>query len=157
MHGPVCVAWAFHEPFVIATGSEVTKRALITLNLLKSQNAYKNIHSVFGERAAGQGILTECDHDIWQRKRAMLNPAFNRKYLMNLMPAFNSICDKFIERIGKFADGDIAVDIAEEFSRVTLDIIGKVSCKLVRPSSNLTSGCNIHTYIHFIIRTLSYL
>lgn len=126
VHGPVFVFWAFHIPLVSAVNPEVTKKALITLNLPKSEDAYKNLHNVFGERAAGRGILTECDHEIWQRKRMMLNPAFHRKYLMNLMPAFNSVCDKFIERIGKFADDDCEVDLAEEFSRVTLDVIGKV-------------------------------
>lgn len=126
VHGPVFVFWAFHRPFVVAIGPEITKKALVTLNLPKSEKAYEKLHNVFGERAAGRGILTECDHEIWQRKRMMLNPAFHRKYLMNLMPAFNSVCDQFIERIGKFADDDCEVDIAEEFSRVTLDVIAKV-------------------------------
>ena len=111
----------------MAVNPEVTKKALITLNLPKSHDAYEKLSAVFGERFSGQGILTERDHDIWQRKRMMLNPAFHRKYLMNLMAAFNAVCDTFIERIGSFADDGCEVDLAEEFSRVTLDVIGKVS------------------------------
>ena len=57
----------------------------------------------------------------------MLNPAFHRKYLMNLMDAFNAVGDEFLEKLGQLADGNTPVRMADEFSRVTLDIIGKVS------------------------------
>ena len=63
---------------------------------------------------------------MWQKKRSALNPAFHRKYLSNLMDAFNNSCNLFLKRIDSFADGKTKVNMAEEFGRVTLDVIGKV-------------------------------
>ena len=81
---------------------------------------------MFGQRAAGQGILTEVDHDAWRLKRAMLEPGFHRKYLMNSMEAFNSICGDFLQNLRKYADGKTPVRMVDEFATVILDIIGKV-------------------------------
>ncbi|KAK3751999.1 hypothetical protein QZH41_010967, partial [Actinostola sp. cb2023] len=114
-------------PLLLVLGSEETKKVIVTLNLPKSKGCYVNLKNVFGARASGQGILVECDHEVWLRKRMLLNAAFHRKYLMNLMPEFNSICDHFIEKIGTFADQNVVVNFAEEFARVTLDVIGKVA------------------------------
>ena len=45
---------------------------------------------------------------------------------MNLMTSFNESCDLFLEKLDKMADGKTIVDMADEFARVTLDVIGKV-------------------------------
>ena len=45
---------------------------------------------------------------------------------MNLMTAFNSSCDLFLAKLDEMADGETVVDMAKEFARVTLDVIGKV-------------------------------
>ncbi len=125
-YGSVFVMWIYHVPIVILSDPEIAKKALITLNLPKANRVYSRIGYVYGQRGAGQGVLTEIDHEIWRRKRAMLNPAFHRKYLMNLMDAFNSVGDEFLEKLGQLADGKTPVRMADEFARVTLDIIGKV-------------------------------
>ena len=125
-HGSVYVTWIYFIPVVILSDPDTAKKALITLNLPKAERVYSKLSNVFGHRASGQGILTEVDHEVWRRKRAMLNPAFHRKYLMNLMDAFNSICDDFLENLRKYADGKTPVRMVNEFGRVTLDIIGKV-------------------------------
>ena len=131
-YGPVYVMWIFHIPVVILCDPEMAKKALVTLNLPKAHRVYSKLSYAFGERAAGRGILTELDHDIWRRKRAILNPAFHRKYLMNLMDAFNSVCDNFLENLRRLADGNTPVKMVDEFARVTLDIIGKVCVKITR-------------------------
>ena len=125
-YGSVYVTWIFFIPVVILSDPDMAKKALITLNLPKAERVYSKLSNVFGHRASGQGILTEVDHEVWRRKRAMLNPAFHRRYLMNLMDAFNSICDDFLENLRKYADGKTPVRMVNEFARVTLDIIGKV-------------------------------
>ena len=51
---------------------------------------------------------------------------YRKSLLMNLMDAFNSICDDFLENLRKYADGKTPVRMVNEFGRVTLDIIGKV-------------------------------
>ena len=125
-YGSVYVTWIYFIPVVILSDPDMAKKALITLNLPKAERVYSKLSNVFGHRASGQGILTEVDHEVWRRKRAMLNPAFHRRYLMNLMDAFNSICDDFLENLRKYADGKTPVRMVNEFGRVTLDIIGKV-------------------------------
>ena len=107
---------------VILSDPDMAKKALITLNLPKEPGLYYKISSVFGQRAAGQGILTEVDHDAWRLKRAMLEPGFHRKYLMNSMEAFNSICGDFLQNLRKYADGKTPVRMVDEFARVILDI-----------------------------------
>ncbi|KAL9961375.1 hypothetical protein ACROYT_G030299 [Oculina patagonica] len=125
-YGSVYVTWIYHVPVVVLSDPDTAKKALVTLNLPKSYRVYSLVSYVFGQRGAGQGVLTEIDHEIWRRKRAMLNPAFHRKYLMNLMDSFNSVGDEFLEKLGQLADGRTPVRMADEFARVTLDIIGKV-------------------------------
>lgn len=128
-YGSVFVMWIYHIPVVILLDPDMAKKALVTLNLPKAGRAYSKISHVFGQRAAGRGILTELDHEVWRQKRAMLNPAFHRKYLMNLMDAFNAVCDDFLENLRRHADGKTPVRMVDEFARVTLDIIGKVFCR----------------------------
>ena len=71
-------------------------------------------------------MLNEVDHGVWQKRRALLNPAFHRRYLMNLMSSFNDSCNLFLEKLDEMADGKTVVNMADEFARVTLDVIGKV-------------------------------
>ena len=127
VYGLVFVMWIYHVPVVILCDPDTAKKALVTLNLPKARRIYSKIGYVFGHRAAGRGIFTELDHDLWRRKRAALNPAFHRRYLRNLMDAFNSVCDDFLENLKRHADGKTPVKMADEFARVTLDIIGKVN------------------------------
>ena len=125
-YGSAYVVWMFFIPVVILSDPDMAKKALITLNLPKEPGLYSKLSSVLGQRAAGQGILTEVDHDAWRLKRAMLEPGFHRKYLMNSMEAFNSICGDFLQNLRKYADGKTPVRMVDEFARVILDIIGKV-------------------------------
>lgn len=129
-YGPVYVLWIYHIPVVALSDPDLVKKALVTLNLPKAHRVYSLVSYVFGQRAVGKGVLTEIDHEVWRKKRAMLNPAFHRKYLMNLMAAFNSIGDEFVEKLDQLADGKTPVRMADEFARVTLDIIGKVTISI---------------------------
>lgn len=126
IYGPVVLMWAYHRPFIFVSDPELVRKCLITLNLPKNLAVYDHLGYPFGQRMAGRGVLNEVDHEVWQRRRALLNPAFHRRYLMNLMPAFNGSCDLFLAKLDKMADGKTVVDMAQEFARVTLDVIGKV-------------------------------
>ena len=55
-----------------------------------------------------------------------MNPAFHKKYLMNLMDAFNASCDSFLTKIDSLSDGNTEVKMVDELGRITLDVIGKV-------------------------------
>ena len=126
-HGTVLVFWVFHSPILIVSEPELLKKCVLTLNLPKADKAYKYLRYPFGIRTVGTGIVSETNHEEWKWKRAMLNQAFHRKHLMNLMKEFNNSCDIFLEKIGRLADGKTRVNMSAEFARVTLDIISKVN------------------------------
>lgn len=117
--------WVYHYPYPFVSDPELVRKCLITLNLPKNPYIYANVDP-FGQRLARRGLVTEVDHGVWQKHRVLLNPAFHRLNLMNMMPAFNNSCDLFLAKMDEVADGITAVDVAGEFARVTLDIIGKV-------------------------------
>ena len=126
IYGPIVLMWGFHRPFLFVSDRELAEKCLITLNLPQNPRVYGNLGYPFGHRLMGRGLVTETDHGVWQKQRALLNPAFHRRYLMNLMSAFNNSCDLFLAKLDEMADGETVVDMAEEFARVTLDVIGKV-------------------------------
>ncbi|XP_022782298.1 cholesterol 24-hydroxylase-like [Stylophora pistillata] len=126
-HGPVVLLFVFNNPFTFVSDPELVRKCVITLNLPKNPRVYAHLGYPFGQRLAGRGVLNETDHDVWQKRRALLNPAFHRRYLMNLMSSFNDSCNLFLEKLGEMADGKTVVNMAEEFARVTLDVIGKVA------------------------------
>lgn len=126
VHGPVVLLWGYHNPFTFVSDPELVRKCMITLNLPKNPRVYQHLGYSFGQRMAGRGVLNEADHAVWQKRRALLNPAFHRRYLMNLMSAFNNSCDLFLAKLDEMADGKTVVDMAQEFARVTLDVIGKV-------------------------------
>ena len=139
IHGPIVLLWAYHNPFIFVCDPDIARKCLITLNLPKNPRVYAHLGYPFGQRLGGRGLVAEADHGAWQKRRSLLNPAFHRRYLMNLMSAFNSSCDLFLAKIDEMADGKTVVDMAEEFARVTLDVIGKVmkgkaSIRIASPS-----------------------
>ncbi|EDO32230.1 predicted protein [Nematostella vectensis] len=124
--GGAHIFWVYHVPVLVLGHPDDVKKVLVTWNLPKASRLYKTISYCYGERFAGEGVLTELDHEVWKRKRALLNHAFHRKYLRNLMQAFNESSNEFLKRIGSLADGKTEVRMADEFAKVTLDVIGKV-------------------------------
>lgn len=126
IHGPVVLMWAYHHPFTFVSDPELVRKCMVTLNLPKNPRFYKHVGYPFGQRIAGHGVLSEVDHEVWQKRRAILNPAFHRRYLMNLMSAFNDSCKLFLAKMDGMADGKTVVDMSDEFARVTLDVMAKV-------------------------------
>ena len=125
-HGPVMIIWIFHIPLVYVSDADIVKKVLVTSNFPKDTWSYKRLGYLFGERFMGKGLVTETNHEKWKNKRLAVNQAFHRKYLKELLTQFNSSCDVFLARLTDLADGKTEVKMADEFNRITLDIIGKV-------------------------------
>jgi len=49
----------------------------------------------------------------------LINPAFHRGYLKDLVPQFNSIADALVAKLMKAADGKTVTDMADEFQKAT--------------------------------------
>jgi cholesterol 24(S)-hydroxylase len=125
-HDPLYVFWFFHRPVVMISDAALVKEVLIKLDLPKDPFGYSHFAYLFGQRLLGGSLLSEVDHKSWKKKRALLNPAFNHKYLANLMSQFNQSCGLFLNKLLTLADGETEVSMAEELVRLALDVVGKV-------------------------------
>eukprot|EP00057_Strongylocentrotus_purpuratus_P021575 XP_011676049.1 PREDICTED: protein LUTEIN DEFICIENT 5, chloroplastic [Strongylocentrotus purpuratus] len=123
--------------------STVIKELLTRSKYLKSPDNYRGLKSVYGAMTLGNGLLSEMNHEVWMKKRALFNPAFHRKYLMGLMNEFNSCSAKLVNHLIPLSDGQTEVVMLKEFERLTSEIIGKVSALKVLI---LTWGCYFSCY-----------
>ncbi|KAJ8044383.1 Cholesterol 24-hydroxylase [Holothuria leucospilota] len=105
---------------------EAVKEFLIYGSHSKPEFLYRQVHSVLGERFMGSGLVTEHISSLWEAKRSLFNPAFHRSYLKLSMETFNNSTEASMKRLKRMADGKTKVQMLDEFSRLTLDIIAKV-------------------------------
>ncbi len=70
----------------------------------------------------GNGIMTS-ESDLWRRQRRMIQPMFHRRVTESFGAAIEGCVDERIARWQGFADRDEPVDVTEEMSGLTLDII----------------------------------
>ena len=130
-YGPVFVWWYFFSPLVVISSPEFIKHGIVTLNLPKAPSMYNGIAYLFGRyRFLGSGLFTQLDHEKWRHQKRLLSPAFHRGYLKGLVPQFNSVASSLVTKLMDIADGKTVVDMADEFQKTTLDVIGKVSERL---------------------------
>ncbi|XP_058947427.2 cholesterol 24-hydroxylase [Pocillopora verrucosa] len=126
-YGAIFVCWFMHFPFIVITDPEMVKDILVTSNLPKHFLAYSALGYLFGQRFLGNGLATNVNNEVWKQRRGLMNPAFHRKYLKDLMSSFNATADLLISHLGKMADGKTEVCILEQFGHAALDIICKVA------------------------------
>ncbi|CAC5413431.1 CYP46A1 [Mytilus coruscus] len=115
------------KPLVVSVNQEAVKELLVTGGHKKSDDIYKRASKVFGNRCLGNGLVTETNIEKWSLKRNLMNPAFKREYLIELMSQFNECVDKLIVQLHKFADDKSPVCMMTQFSRTTLDVLSKNS------------------------------
>ncbi|XP_030830518.1 cholesterol 24-hydroxylase [Strongylocentrotus purpuratus] len=124
--GPVYCLHIVFRTLIMCNDSTVIKELLTRSKYLKSPDNYRGLKSVYGAMTLGNGLLSEMNHEVWMKKRALFNPAFHRKYLMGLMNEFNSCSAKLVNHLIPLSDGQTEVVMLKEFERLTLEIIGKV-------------------------------
>ncbi|KAL9970601.1 hypothetical protein ACROYT_G023006 [Oculina patagonica] len=126
-YGKVVLVWFGHVPIVIVADPAMVKDILIQKNLPKHPLSYGNLGYLYGQRFLGTGLLTNTDNESWKRRRAIMNPAFHRKCLKDLMSSFNSTANVLLDHLGTMADGKTEVCMFDQFSRAALDVICKVA------------------------------
>ena len=70
----------------------------------------------------GNGIMTS-EGELWRRQRRMIQPLFHRRVTEGFGPLIERCVDARIARWAEFVARDEPVDITEEMSALTLDII----------------------------------
>ena len=130
--GPLFVIFVVHRPMVLVTDPLYIKQVIIDWNEYtpKDQSLARKIQYIYGDRALGYGLTTNVDRHSWFRRRQMLNPAFHRKYLKNLMTPFNEVCDRLCERLTDCATKSEEISMLDELHCTTIDIIGQVAFSL---------------------------
>jgi len=126
-YGKILLVWFWHVPLLLVAESDVVKDILIVKNLPKEPQSYELLSRVYGQRYLGHGLATNLDYESWKKRRAMMNPAFHRKSLKDLMSAFNSTANLLLDHLASMADGKTEVCMVDEFARAALDVICKVA------------------------------
>uniref|UniRef100_A0A6I8Q3W3 Cholesterol 24-hydroxylase n=1 Tax=Xenopus tropicalis TaxID=8364 RepID=A0A6I8Q3W3_XENTR len=124
-YGPVMRINGLHKVAVLVASPEGIKEFLMSPKYLKDE-FYDFFGSLFGERLMGKGLLTDRDYDHWHKQRRIMDPAFSRTYLMGLMGPFNEKAEELMEKLSENSDRKCEVNMHDMFSKVTLDVIGKV-------------------------------
>eukprot|EP00057_Strongylocentrotus_purpuratus_P013791 XP_011668265.1 PREDICTED: cholesterol 24-hydroxylase [Strongylocentrotus purpuratus] len=124
--GPVFWVRFIIQPMVFCSNPPTVKEVSLDSRHLKPHSLYDRFHSVFGERFMGYGLLSEVNHEKWHTRRALLNPAFNRKYLKQMMDLFDESATRLRDHLIPLADDKTLVRMLEHFNNVALDVIGKV-------------------------------
>jgi cytochrome P450 len=71
----------------------------------------------------GNGLLTN-EGEHWARQRKLLQPMFARRYVVSFAPAMVSAATRLLDTWAPRSDG-MVVDVAEELSALTLDVVGR--------------------------------
>lgn len=70
----------------------------------------------------GNGIMTS-EGELWRRQRRMMQPAFHRRVLDRFGALIGEVNEKYAERWAAKAAGNEAINVADEASELTLEIV----------------------------------
>ena len=70
----------------------------------------------------GKGIMTS-EGDLWRRQRYMMQPYFHRRVVTEFAQALDAVNERFIERWDGYAARGEPLNVTEEMSELTLDIV----------------------------------
>ncbi|XP_020863017.1 cholesterol 24-hydroxylase [Phascolarctos cinereus] len=115
-YGPIVRINILHRASVLITSPELVKVFLMSSQYKKDPFMYSRLHNLFGERFLGRGLVSEVDHELWQRQRRIFEPAFHRSYLMSLMGTINEKVEQMMEILEAKADGKTEVCMEDMIS-----------------------------------------
>ncbi|XP_075136795.1 cholesterol 24-hydroxylase-like [Leptodactylus fuscus] len=125
-YGPVIRLNGVHKVMVFVISPEGVKEFLMSPKYTKD-DFYDNLHSMFGARFLGKGLLTDRDRDHWHKQRRIMDPAFNKSYLLGSMGTFNEKAEELVDKLLEKADWKTPIRMHEIMSRLTLDVIAKIA------------------------------
>lgn len=114
------------RPLIVSVDQETVKELLVSGKYKKSHKVYSSAGLVFGARCLGNGLVTVTDTETWHRKRNIMNPVFKKESIKELITKFNEAIDLLLVQLKHVGDGKTPACLMKEFSRTTLDTLGKV-------------------------------
>ncbi|KAE8221104.1 hypothetical protein CF319_g5483 [Tilletia indica] len=127
-YGPVCAVTTLGRKTTIILGDHKAANKVF----LQTPYARSQLRVSILRRHVGRGLLTE-EGETHRRQRKVANPAFTANAVLDMGPIFQEKTALFMDRLHRHvaADGANAAkfgtlkNIAHDFQKVTLDIIGK--------------------------------
>ncbi|XP_056403255.1 HHIP-like protein 1 isoform X2 [Hyla sarda] len=125
-YGPVIRLNAVHKVMVFVLSPDGVREFLMSHKFTKD-DFYDRLHSMYGKRFLGQGLLSDRDYEHWHKQRRIMDPAFSKAYLVGSMRTFNDKAEELVDKLAEKADWKCQVGMHEMMSRVTLDVIAKLA------------------------------
>ncbi|XP_048342158.1 cholesterol 24-hydroxylase isoform X2 [Sphaerodactylus townsendi] len=135
-YGPIVRLNVFHRITLLVLSPEGVKEFLMLPQYPKDRLVYSRLYNMFGVRFLGNGLITDRDYNHWHKQRKIMDPAFTRSYLIDLMGIFNDKAEELMQVLEEKADGETEVDMMNLLRQLTLDIIAKVAFGLELNSLN---------------------
>jgi cholesterol 24(S)-hydroxylase len=128
-YGPIFILFLIHRRLVVLGDATYLRHVYINnhASLYKNRFVYTKLGFVYGERGAGYGLVMNTNEASWRKRRQLMNPAFHRKCLKDFISDFNDVCDMFLTRMDAVVDGGKPTSMVQEFAKVTLEVISRVS------------------------------
>eukprot|EP01113_Clastostelium_recurvatum_P024789 TRINITY_DN2962_c0_g2_i2.p1 TRINITY_DN2962_c0_g2~~TRINITY_DN2962_c0_g2_i2.p1 ORF type:complete len:535 (+),score=128.35 TRINITY_DN2962_c0_g2_i2:66-1670(+) len=123
-YGPVVrYGYLIFESVLIAS-PDLIKHVIITNehNYSKRTFAYTNFREQLGD-----GLVTMVDVDEHKRVRQLANGAFKFSSLKAYYPIFTEMGSRLVERWSKIQESGKAIDLRQEITLCTLDVIGRAA------------------------------
>ncbi|XP_056403231.1 cholesterol 24-hydroxylase-like [Hyla sarda] len=125
-YGTVIRLNLIHKVMIFVISPDAVKEFLMSPKYTKD-DFYDRIHSMFGIRFMGNGLLTDRNYDHWHKQRRIMDPSFSKSNLMLSMRTFNDKAEDMVDKLAEKADWKCHVVMHDIMSRVTLDVIAKVA------------------------------
>jgi len=106
------------KAFLIVSDPVSVKHILSTNSSLYDKGILREIL----QPIMGQGLIP-AEYTIWKERRRVLVPAFHKRWLNETLKVFTVYSQKWINQLEQQSQHEI--DMQQQFSRVSLDIIGK--------------------------------
>lgn len=106
------------------------------------------------KRMLGNGLLTS-DGDLWRRQRRILQPIFTKDRVQEARPEIDATCRDMLERWRRatFSGNAHAIDLAEEFATLTMDLVWRffLGRSLSIDQLNTING-HMHTALEYVTK-----
>jgi cytochrome P450 len=145
------VAFRFHAHFVVVGSAALARHVFATkqTNYKKDQSTY----AIFGD-VLGSGLVTS-EGERWRRQRALIAPAFKSTMLEAVVPLAYGAAARVAGTLEAARRRGEALDIAEEFRHMTLQVIGEAVLSMTPDACDATlprlylpvvTECNVRTW-----------
>lgn len=110
-----------HKPVVVLCHPDMAERVFIT-----EKEKFKKIYEKFPRKGLalifGKGVFTAIGKE-WKQQRQVMQPMFHRSQIISMAPLMTAAGDRLLARWRLKAAAGESVDLMEEMSEVTMDVI----------------------------------